>query len=827
MKFSVFPSAGAKAGDEQPHPVEMSWSDFVANLGPHRFDYHHDAKKNKALPMFSPAAYPDGTKARGKAHVLTLAFGVLDLDDVTPGQLLDVLKRIEGYNAVLYSTWSHAENIQTSGLWRVRICVEFSRPVTNQEWKTVWSKFVNFFNAPTDPSCKDSGRAYYGAFAPPGTEREQEFVIFTGRALDVDALRTVAGPARAQGVDKIERGRLERLAARWRRSKDEWRATMGETLSRVCKGEPFAENGAVDLTLFQLCRDLAQAFPNASPMSLAEHFAPSLSLMAYDGKEPHTVEEVAAKIERALADVAEQEAAEQEAEATEKRLRMRQAFAHVDPTRDYPYTEAELEAFAVKLGCSRDEMQNRWIIQRGALFYILGPGARYSESYSERDINNAVLRDLAPAVSAGVELWGQSASGEPYRKPLGVLMGEYGTVATNYILDLRAQEATYDPGPRLFTVAPAPLRALTPAYDLEVATWIECLCGTQTADVNNWLALVTDLDSTCAALMLTGPGDTGKSLFAHGVSRLWSTHGPTKLSSAMAGFNAIMTQNPLVFGDEQLPKDFKGYGRTAELREFIAARSRPYNRKFADETTLVGAIRLVIAANNEDILAIGENLTVNDINAIGDRFYHVKVSADAITYLAILGEDNVRTFVTQDRMARHALWLRDNYSIRREGRFLIKPRDRNFYRALTTKSGIRSAVCQWLVGYVREPRRVDMKNHDPDNAYQVFIRDGSLYVQTKGLLDSWDLYVKNEMVPQTGRLAQAITGLSLPSQSTDGRWHLVKPGGGQAFYRRIDIEHLIAWAKETEFSTEEEIQAALRTNTPIHTARPASDQRYN
>lgn len=825
MKFSVFPSAGAKAGDEKPHPVDMTWEQFVANLGPHRFDYHQDAKKKKALPMFSPAHYPEGTAARGKDHVLTLAFGVLDLDDVTPGQLLDVLRRVDGYNAVLYSTWSHADNVNASGLWRVRICVEFSRPVTNQEWKTVWSKFVNHFNAPTDPSCKDSGRAYYGAFAPPGTERDAEWAVFAGRPLDVDALRTSASPGApppVPGTDKVARGRLERLAVRWRRSRDEWRATMGEALTLVCKGEPFADNGTVDTTIFQLCRDLAAAFPNAIPMSIAEHFVPSLSLMAFAGKDPHTAEDVAAKIARAQEEFLAEQAATLEAEATEKRLRMRQAFAHVDPTRDHAYTEAELEAFAAKLGCSREEMQNRWIIQRGNLFYILGPGAKYSDPYSERDVSNAVLRDLAPAISAGVELWGQGTSGEPYRKPLGALMGEYGTVATNYILDLRAQEATYEPGPRLFTVAPAPIRPLTPTHDPEVATWIQLLCGECTADVNNWLALATDLDSTCAALMLTGPGDTGKSLFAHGVSRLWSTQGPTKLSSAMAGFNAVMTQNPLVFGDEQLPKDFRGFGRTPELREFIAARSRPYNRKFADETVLIGAIRLVIAANNEDILAIGENLTVNDINAIGDRFYHVKVSPDAITYLAILGEDHVRTFVTQDRIAKHALWLRDNYPIRRDGRFMIRPRDRNFYRALTTKSGIRSAVCQWLVGFVREPRRVDMKNHDPENAYRVFIRDGALFVQTKGILDSWDLYVKNEMVPQTGKLAQAITGLSVGD-----REHLVKPGGGQAFYRRIEIEHLIAWAKETEFATEEEIRSALRVNTPTHTARPAGDARPN
>jgi len=785
------------AHDNQPKEVDLSWEAFVASVGPHRFDFAHDAKDAGALPMFSPARYPPG-KPRRLENVVSVAFGVLDVDHVSAGQLLEVIRKVEPFNAVLYTTWSHSKNLHEKGLWSARVCVEFTRPVEAREWRKFWPKFVAYFGMVADPKCKDASRPYFGAFAPPGSEHDAEYVTFRGKAFDVDSLKSTDVPRVVQGTQKITRDRLDRLAQRWKRAKDEWRATMGEALSRLCKGEPFAEQGNIDNTVFQLCQDLAEAFPNAEAMSIAEHFAQSLQVMAWKGE--YTVERVAQKLERALAERAQEAEDEDEAKRTEQKLRIRQAFAHVDPTRDWPYTEDEIAAMAHKLGVALDEMAKRWLIQRGNLFYVLGPGAIYGEAYTDKDIGNAVLRDLAPACSAGVALWLETDTGN-VRKGLSQLMSEYGSVATNYLLDLRAQEATYEQSHRLFIEAPCPIRPLTPAYDPDVAVWLEILCGKKTEDVLNWMALTTFLDETCAALMLTGAKGTGKSLFAHGMARLWRTSGPVPLTSAMGDFNDALARCPLLFADEQLPKDFRGYGRTAELRELIAARSRPFKKKFYPETVILGCTRLVIAANNEDILAIVENLSVNDIEAIGDRFYHVKVRPEAAEFLAAVDAPG---FVVEDRIARHALWLRDNYRIRREGRFLIRQPDRTFYRALTTKTGIRSSVCQWLVGYLRDPRRVDI-----GKTYQARISKNRLLVTTRVILDNWQLYVPNEATPSTGRLAQAIAGLS-----REDRPHLNIPGSkGALNYRHIDTDHIVAWAQETEFATLEEIKAALAVDT--------------
>lgn len=785
------------AKDGVPKSQPLTWADLVRDLGPHRFDI---ADKKK-VPAFSPAEYPPG-KPRLEKNVVRIWFGVLDLDRINTAQLAAVCERLERHDAILYTTWGHPE-AWTSGLWKVRVCVRFSRPVDPSEWPAVWAAMSSYFCGLNDPNMASANEIYFGPSVPPGTNPNLcHYIVFQGAPLDIDSLPATAfaaGPvATPRASEKISRDRLGRLADRWKRSRDQYRSEMGEVLHRIVKGEPYAEPGNRDNVLFQLCSDLARALPNASPESVTEHFAQSLQICGTNLAQD--MSKVRDKFERALEKIAAEDFAAEQAQVSERKLRIRQAFAHIDPTRESAYTEDELADMATACKCTREELRKRWIIQRGTLFYLLGPEAVYSAPYGERDVFSAVLRDLAPADSAGVDLWSQAASGEMVRKTLPQLMAEYGSVATDYVLDLRAQSASYDSAQRLFIEAPCPLRPLIPAWDGDVAAWLEILTGPHHMNVLNWIAQVTNLDLTCAALMFTGKKDTGKSLLAMGLSRLWTLKGPVPLTSALDTFNDAVAKCPLIFADEQLPKDFRGYGRTSEIREFLSARARPFKKKYAPETNILGAIRLLVAANNDNILAINEHLSAFDIEAIGDRFYHVPVDPRAADFLSLC---DTASFINYDRIARHALWLRDNFPTWRDGRFIIKSPNREFYRGLTTQSGIRSAVCQWFMGYLKSPQRIDTRGD-----FGVQIKHGRLYVTPSAVLDSWDVYVANEQPPTLGKLSQAITELSVR------RTRLSKPKGlGIQHYRQIDTGHLYAWSERTEFWTREEIDAALACDT--------------
>lgn len=790
MLVTLFENARASIGVARE--IELS------DLGPHNFDFPPETDKAVSLPAFSPAEFHPGTP-RLKSNVVRVHALVLDLDDISTIQLRALVDRLDadGTAAAVYTTWSHTKC--APDLWRLRVVIPLAKPIPRDDWPRVWFRCHTYYGGISDIQCKDANRLYFGAFAPAGSDPSRAtFVVFPGNPLDPDALPDVGGltvPALLT-KEKIGRDRLERLAARWLRSAVDYRSHMGHALRCVVRGEPFADVGQRDTTLFQLTADLAKEWPNADATSVAAHFAQSLQIM---GPDAPTLAIVADKFARACEREREEAAEAESAEKAERRLRILQAWQPVQPGRDTPYTDAELDAYAEQAKCTRGEFRKRWVIQRGGQYYFFTVG-RYSPPYGPDDAFNAAVRDLAPAVSAGVGLWDMTGK-QPRRKSVAELMADYGSVATDYILDMRAQTASYDASQKLFTEAPCPVRKLRAEYVPNVARWLEILAGPHLPNLLIWIAHVTRLEDICAALLLTGAPGTGKSLLGLGLSRLYTEDGPTDLASVFSDFNESIARCPVVFADEQLPKDFKGHARTAELREFIASRSRPYKKKFAHETRILGAVRLLIAANNDEILAMNENLSANDIEAIGDRFYHIHVNPDAARFLRSV---DTAEFIAGDGIARHALWLRENLRYESAGRFLIKSGDREFYRSLTTRSGIRSAVCQWLVGYLKDPRKIDLKAK-----YLVRVDSGRLLVNTQALAEDWTVYVTNETTPPTGRLSSALTGLSHPE-----RVQLRRPGtGAPMYYRSVDVSHLHAWAEQTEFATREEIDGALRNDT--------------
>ncbi len=84
---------------------------------------------------------------------------------------------------------------------------------------------------------------------------------------------------------------------------------------------------------------------------------------------------------------------------------------------------------------------------------------------------------------------------------------------------------------------------------------------------------------------------------------------------------------------------------------------------------------------------------------------------------------------------------------------------------------------------------------------------GELLVNAQALITDWELYVRNEITPKTGAISQALVGLTKRRVTVRAKDAIVA-------YRVVDIEHLYAWCEYTEWSTKEEIDLALQTDTP-------------
>jgi len=794
LKISIF--RGAR--DNEPKPVAFAWPEFVSAMLPHEPKPEGDKLKCDA---FSPASYPAGA-TRGNDNVQALSLFVADLDGVTDDAIGTFGNAVErnGWACLMHSTWSNARKPNC-----MRAILPLSRDVEPDEWPEVYEAINAALGGYSDPACKDPARLYFGAFMPdtPDDIAAAWSHVFDGEPVDVDDLlgnppktpdtapETPPATPTAGGGENVSREALARFSKALGRKRDDKAQEQGALLKKVVDGEPFAEPGARDNTIFRLSLTLADRWPEADAQSLANHFAPSLELMSRQADECPTVEQVAYKIDRAQTAIHEAREQAERAHREAMSQRIRDAFG---TDRDTPYTDEEIDAFGPL---------PRWIIQKGKNYYCR-VGEAYRGPYTSDEAQNAMLRDLSPATTAGIELFTISAQGVRSPKRLDRLVRDYGFIASDVAVGLSAQRAYFDERSRTIVEAPCPLRDIKPRYHPEIDRWLELLAGDKAHLLKAWLANVTNLKAPCTALFLTGHKHTGKTLLPEGASRLWTPLGfPTPLEDVLGtNFNDAQLRCPLVFADERLPTDHRGRVLNAELRHYIQARRRPLRRKFLSNADMLGAVRLVISANNEEILATTENLSNHDIGAIVDRYLHIVCRVEAFQYLQTVDSSK---WVEGDMIAEHVLWLRDNFKWEPNGRFLVHGDDAELHSRLISSSGIRSAVLQFCVGYLLDPGPLDSNAR---GQYWIRVHEGRLAVNTQALVRCWSTYVTNEACPTTGRMSSAIAALA-----TEERLRLNVPGKGRPNYRVIAPEHLIAWAEMNQYGSREQVEAALAVDT--------------
>jgi DNA polymerase III delta prime subunit len=775
--------------DTLPTIVDTEWEEFTEALGPHRTDI---SAKNVA-PGFSPAEWAHSAR-RSKRGVLRVHFGVLDLDKLPDSRFDDLIPLLDGLRYIFYTTWSHPA-LQERGLWAARLIVAFSRPVLATEWAGFWPRFNHRFGNLGDPSCKDPSRLYFVPSAPSGTNGANCYEIGEGEPLDVDGMMASIVPVSVDlsTPELVKPEHVRDFAKRIQRHKSSYHKQMGARLLQMLDGRPFAEEGERDDIIFKLSCLLVEEWPRARAGALADLFSVSLAVMRDVSPSCPSTEAVKEKMQRHQTDILEElQQDELEQLAGRKRL-MRAALG-----REHPYTEVELDQFAANAGVDRFDFQKRWIIQRDKSYYFFKSGT-YCSPVTRWEMLEAAERDLAPAISAGVELHYINHQGQLALKTPTDLLRDYGQVARNVVVDLTAQYSHFDTVSDTMYEAPCPERKIEPKFIPEVDAWLHALVGSKVEKLLDWLAVVTALEEPCAALYFEGPPGCGKTLFADAVARIWTTQGPTTLEQALGSFNSALVNCPLVLADETL-----GGPRTAELRQFIQARVRPLRRKFIPDATLHGCVRMVITANNRDLLNSQENLSTDDIKAIIDRLFYVECSGEATAYLDGLDHDLLQQFVQDDLVASHVLHLRDTRDVKRGHRFLVVGEDSNLHRSLTTSAGLRSAVCHWLVSYLLESNKVDSQG-----SKLVRIHDGRLLATTRGLIKHWPVYETNEDPPPAGPLSKALSGLA------EQRKHQLTAGDGKRTnYWVLDTSNLLTWADNNGYADVDELRAVLETDTP-------------
>ncbi|MBW2672083.1 MAG: hypothetical protein JRD89_01540 [Deltaproteobacteria bacterium] len=722
-------------------------------------------------------------------------FGVLDLDKLTEAQFSEVSKAASDYDFILYTTWSHSERFKAKGTWSFRLVARFSRPVLASEWRKFWPRFNAIFAGYSDQKCKDASRLYFIPSAP--ADGDGESIHNPGRPVDVDALLAAPVPE-AKAESLINKADLLELAARLKSKRSPEAKAVSAYISEGVEGVAFAPQGDRDNTLFILARYLAKEWPHAAPEHIASFFKEAVEKQ--EGTDGPGLEVFTDKIGRKQNELEDTKKELEELAQDKRILRISEAFKG---TRNTPYTPEELARYASEAGVAAPQFMALWILQAGKSYYFF-KGGEYGKAYMDSEALRVAQSELAAASTAGVDLTKVSEKGNISKKKLSELVDEYGSVLDFIIVDLHAQKSSYDWNTKTLTEAPTPIRDIEPKENPQVAKWLELLGGENPGKLLDWVAVVTDLSEPCASLYLGGAPGTGKTLLADALSRLWSEEGPVDMADAVENFNDASLKCPLVLADEVLPEAFrKQSATTGDLRNFIQARGRSLKRKFLPMATLKGATRLILTANNEDLLRTSESLTENDIAAISDRILSIEPSEKAAVYLLSLPPEVLQSWGAGDTVAAHALWLKQTRTVKRGKRFLVSGDSSSLSTNLTIQTYFNSIALRWLVSYLQNPKKVDNTG-----AGLIKIIDGGLYVNTRALSEYWEVYETGEKVPAHHKINTAISSLSHKERRgfKDGR-------GKLQMFRKVKTEYLVAWAEKNLFDIEENIVAALQKET--------------
>lgn len=780
--------------DSFPPKVECSWASFCE-----RFGKHIHAPSKTSVAAFSPAEWKKG-QPRKKSEVLKIHFAAVDLDEVPEKLVEQIRTKISAYSHLFYTTWSHAEKYEKSSedkKWCFRVVMPLDKPVQPREFDLFWRGLHTFFFNQLDLKTKDAGRIF---FVPSIGEESPRNIVYhqekeTLRTEEILKLaksdnRPVTLLIKSASVKPNYQGFLDKISANPR-------GKIGKLIKTGLSDKPLAKSGDRDDALFKLSCYLTEKLKGLTAQEYAAPFQGSIDAMGAEDSSAPTFEDFIEKIERRLT---ESPAGEEAYELTpELQGRIYNAFAG---KRSTPYTKEELKGFAKQFGITITELKNRWIIQFEGQYFILLNG-KYSKPISRNELKNVALVDLAPAISAGVDVFKLNKYGDPTIKSEYELVKEYGFVAHEMISDLCLKNSHFDWVSRIYYEAVCPERTLKAEYSREVQEYFELLGGQYSEKLLDWISVVTQLDEPCAALFLHGVPGAGKTLLADGLARLWTTREPTELSETLGNFNESITRCPLILADEKLSTTFRQEGSTADLRSFIQARKRTLKRKFKPSTTLQGAIRLIITSNNKTLLNSRETLTKEDIQAIQDRILYVFAGPRARDYLNSLSLDTKLRLVRGDAIAKHALWLKENREIKRGERFLVAGCDSSFHQTMATSTLLTSAICNWLTAYLQDPDIINRNNH-----WLVRIKDGQLLTTSRALSQYWDSYQTHVLPQRTSEIASALATLA------PDRYTLRDDSGKKITFRGVNTDTLLAWNEEHGYADRDEILDALKDRNP-------------
>ena len=230
---------------------------------------------------------------------------------------------------------------------------------------------------------------------------------------------------------------------------------------------------------------------------------------------------------------------------------------------------------------------------------------------------------------------------------------------------------------------------LEPTFNEYVNEWLFHLFGEKHFEKGQaWLgnALAFEEGLICA-LSLEGASSAGKKLLAAGLSECLKE--PFFATPEdIFGQSSAFLKTPFLIIDESWPT---GFGQTLPADKFkslTGGDGMTVNEKYMPQIRILCPVRMLLTANDDGIvrtLTKGKNMGVDNRIAVGERLYHLKVTAKAALYLRSIGgrgftarkgqrwiRPDAGTEPSNYIVAKHIMWLYHNRApIDPSQRFLV------------------------------------------------------------------------------------------------------------------------------------------------------------
>jgi hypothetical protein len=345
-------------------------------------------------------------------------------------------------------------------------------------------------------------------------------------------------------------------------------------------------------------------------------------------------------------------------------------------------------------------------------------------------------------------------------------------------------------------------QGLEPKFNKDVHDWLHAFVhpvedgGEETFDrLCNWISWSFEITNPICAIALVGAPASGKKLFVKGLAECFD---PSEIatSSVFGPYAQELKKSVIVNIDEGVPgTSIGGHHPSETFRRLVSGEPIYVNEKYTAPYTVNAPSRVIITSNDPNIIAqfARPGFSDADRRALVQRITFFRIYDPATTYLKDKGGvEHTRGWISSDGnkedsdfvVARHFLWLRDNYKRRPRGsRLLVEGQeDSELTYKLRAEPDNEANLIQSALNYIEKNGE---RGKDPQ-MYQE--KDGEIFVTVA--------FARYLLGPQVSNktAAAAMQAIRARDSYQDGG-RVSSINGIKQRWFRLD-KHLLFWAAE-------------------------------